>query len=68
MENTPTKPGEARILFINLSTGSQEVELFDESVVRKFIGGYGLAAKIIFDRQKAGIDPMGADNMLGFFT
>jgi len=68
MENLPTKPGTARVLFIDLSTGEQETVVYDESVTRKFVGGYGLAAKILFDRQKPKVDALGPDNMLGFFT
>ena len=68
MELKPTSPGSARILFIDLGTGKQEIQNYDESIVRRFIGGYGLAAKIMFDRQKPKEDPLGPGNMLGFFT
>ena len=60
--------GSAKVLFVDLSSGDMKDELFDESTLRKFIGGYGLAAKIMYDRQKAGVDPLGPENMLGFFT
>jgi len=43
-------------------------ELFGEDVLRKFLGGYGLAAKIMYDRQKPGVDALGPENMLGFLT
>ena len=62
------KDGTAKILFVDLSTGKMEEELFGEEILRKFIGGYGLAAKIMYDRQKPGVDAMGPDNMLGFLT
>jgi aldehyde:ferredoxin oxidoreductase len=68
MELKPMKPGQARILFVNLSSGDHEVVHYDEDIVRKFVGGYGLAAKILFDRQKANVDPLGPENMLGFMT
>lgn len=60
--------GSAKVLFVDLSSGDMKEEKFDEDILRKFIGGYGLAAKIIYDRQKAGVDPLGPANMLGFFT
>ncbi len=60
--------GSARILFVDLSSGDMKDELFGEDVLRKFIGGYGLAAKIMYDRQKPGVDPLGPENMLGFLT
>ena len=62
------KDGTAKILFVDLSTGKMKDELFGEEILRKFLGGYGLAAKIMYDRQKPGVDPMGPDNMLGFLT
>jgi len=60
--------GSARVLFVNLTNGDMKEELFGEDILRKFIGGYGLAAKIMYDRQKPGVDPLGPENMLGFFT
>jgi len=60
--------GSAKVLFVDLSSGDIKEELFGEELLRKFIGGYGLAAKIMYDRQKPGVDPLGPENMLGFFT
>jgi len=40
----------------------------DEKMGREFLGGYGLGAKILFDRQKAGVDPLGPDAILGMVT
>jgi aldehyde:ferredoxin oxidoreductase len=57
-----------KLLFVNLSTGSIDSEALDDKICRAFIGGYGLAARIIYRRQKAGIDPLGPDNILGFIT
>ncbi|MGB9595331.1 MAG: aldehyde ferredoxin oxidoreductase family protein [Candidatus Poribacteria bacterium] len=60
--------GSAKILFVDLSKGEIKEELFGEEILRKYIGGYGLAAKIMYDRQKPGVDPLGPENMLGFLT
>lgn len=60
--------GSAKVLFVDLSSGEMKDELFGGEVLRKFIGGYGLAAKIMYDRQEPGVDALGPDNMLGFFT
>ncbi|HGE69579.1 TPA: aldehyde ferredoxin oxidoreductase [Candidatus Poribacteria bacterium] len=60
--------GSAKILFVDLSNGEIKEELFGEEILRKYIGGYGLAAKIMYDRQKPGVDPLGPENMLGFLT
>jgi aldehyde:ferredoxin oxidoreductase len=57
-----------KILFVNLTTGEITPETPDESLYRDYIGGYGIGAKIIYDRQKGGVDPLGPDNILGFTT
>ena len=55
-----------KILFVDLSTGEINVEEPDEQVYRDFLGGYGLGARVLFSRQKAKVDPLGPDNMIGF--
>ncbi len=57
-----------KVLFVNLSTGELKSAPLDEGLCREFIGGYGTAARIIYDRQAAGVDPLGPDNILGFMT
>jgi aldehyde:ferredoxin oxidoreductase len=57
-----------KILFVNLSTGEINEETPDEQLYRDFIGGYGVGARILYSRQKAGADPLGVDNILGFVT
>ncbi len=57
-----------KILWVNLSTGEIKEETPDEKLYLDYVGGYGLGAKIIFDRQKAGVDPLGPDSTLGFVT
>lgn len=57
-----------KILFVNLSTGKISEEIPDESFYRKYIGGYGIGARILYDRIPAGADPLGPDNVLGLMT
>ncbi len=57
-----------KILFVNLSTGEIQEETPDDSLYRNFLGGYGIGARIMYDRMKPGVDPLGPDNMLGFVT
>ena len=57
-----------KILFVNLSTGQIEEEIPDDNLYRDFIGGYGLGARIMYNRQKAGVDPLGPDNYFGVLT
>ena len=35
---------------------------------RKYLGGYGLGSKFLFDRMRAGVDPLGPENTLGFLS
>ncbi|MDY6892111.1 MAG: aldehyde ferredoxin oxidoreductase family protein [Chloroflexota bacterium] len=57
-----------KMLWVDLSTGKMEDEPLDEKMCRDYIGGYGLAAKLIYDRQKPGVDALGPDNIFGFVT
>ncbi|MCR4393886.1 MAG: hypothetical protein NUV31_05880, partial [Dehalococcoidales bacterium] len=57
-----------KILWVDLTSGSIKEEALDESICRKYIGGYGLGAKIIFDRQKPGVNPLGPEAIFGFVT
>ena len=55
-----------RILRVNLSKRSVSEEKLDEEMARKYVGGRGFGAKLLFDELKAGIDPLSADNKLIF--
>jgi aldehyde:ferredoxin oxidoreductase len=57
-----------RIGFIDLEKGEIREEKLDETIARRFIGGYGLGVRILFERQKKGIDPLGPENILGLTT
>ncbi|NQT73129.1 MAG: aldehyde ferredoxin oxidoreductase family protein [Chloroflexi bacterium] len=57
-----------KILFVNLSTGELKDETPDENLYRDYIGSYGLGARILWDRQLGGVDPLGPENMIGFVT
>jgi len=57
-----------RLGFVNLSTGELKEEQLDQKLARDFIGGYGLGVRILFARQKGGIDSLGPENILGFTT
>lgn len=57
-----------RILWVNLTTEELRDEPLDEKLARDYVGGYGLAARITYDRMPAGADPLGPDNILGLVT
>jgi aldehyde:ferredoxin oxidoreductase len=57
-----------KILRVDLSRRELKDEVLDEKLCRDFIGGYGIGARIIFNEQKAGVDPLGPDAILGFLS
>ncbi len=57
-----------KMLWVDLSQNKLKDEPLDEKLGRQFLGGYGLGAHIIFNRQPAGVDPLGPDSILGFTT
>jgi aldehyde:ferredoxin oxidoreductase len=56
------------LLFVDLSTGGIREEPLDENICRNFIGGNGIGARMLYSRQKAGVDPLGPENILGLLT
>jgi len=57
-----------KILWVDLSRGELKEEELDEKTARDYLGGYGLGAKILFDRQKPGVNPLGPEAILGITT
>jgi aldehyde:ferredoxin oxidoreductase len=53
-----------KILFVNLTSSAITEERLDEKLCRNFIGGYGIGSRIIYSRQKAGVDPWGRKTYL----
>jgi aldehyde:ferredoxin oxidoreductase len=57
-----------KVAFVDLTSGRVTKESLPEKVYRSVIGGVGLGAKILYERMKPGVDPMGPENMLGFLS
>jgi aldehyde:ferredoxin oxidoreductase len=57
-----------KILRVDLNTETLWDEPLDEDDARAFVGGSGLAARLIYDVVDAGTDPLGPDNPLIFMT
>jgi len=57
-----------KIAFIDLTSGEIKIEQLDETLARDYIGGQGLGARILFERQQKGIDALGPENILGLTT
>jgi len=57
-----------KMLFVDLTKGSHEVLALTEEIAKQYIGGYGIGAKVLFERMKPGSDALGPDNIVGFTT
>ena len=57
-----------KILNVDLTQGKLEQESLGENIYREYIGTHGIGVRILFERQKPAIDPLGPDSMLGFIT
>ena len=56
-----------KMLSVDLSTGTITVERPDDALYRQYLGGYGIGARMLWDRVPKGADPLGPENMLGMF-
>ena len=57
-----------KMLFVNLSNGTICQEELSEDMARNFIGGYGIGARILYERMKPGADPLSPDNIFALGT
>lgn len=57
-----------KICVVNLSSGDVRDEALDDKIYREYIGGEGLGAWVLYNRQKAGVDALGPGNTLGIFS
>lgn len=55
-----------KILIVNLTGRTCQIEEVPEEVYRQYLGGYGLGAWYVYRHIKPGCDPLGPDNILGF--
>ena len=57
-----------KVLRIDLTSESFEEEEIEENTRRKFLGGRGFGAKILYDELPAGTDPFSAENIVVIAT
>ncbi|MGD9410992.1 MAG: aldehyde ferredoxin oxidoreductase family protein [Desulfobacterales bacterium] len=55
-------------LRISLDTKETRVEEIDSAVLKKYLGGVGYGARVLYDEIKKGIDPLSPDNKIIFAT
>ena len=56
------------ILIVDLSSRTIEKMPLTENLTRKYLGGLGVNAKLLFDHTRAGIEPLSPENVLIFGT
>ncbi len=57
-----------KVLWVDLTKGKIKEEKLDDEFYKKYIGGYGIGARLLYDRMKPKSDPLGPDNILGLMT
>ncbi|NHJ21690.1 MAG: hypothetical protein EAX91_12150 [Candidatus Lokiarchaeota archaeon] len=56
-----------KILWIDLSSEKISVQEISEEMIRQYIGGYGLACRLIYENNRPKKDALSPDSLLGFF-
>lgn len=57
-----------RVLRVDLTSGEMTDVVFPDAVLRQYIGGSGLGARILYEETNSETDPLGPDNVLVFMT
>jgi len=57
-----------KVLMVDLNKNKIEDENLKKELYDQYFGGYGLAAKILYEKIPKGADPLGPDNILAFTT
>jgi aldehyde:ferredoxin oxidoreductase len=55
-----------KILHLDVTTRQSHVETVSPEFLKRYVGGVGLATRLLYDNTPAGCDPLGPDNALCF--
>jgi len=55
-----------KILHVDMTTQTTRVQTVEPEFLKKYLGGVGLATRLVYDNTPAGCDPLGPDNTLCF--
>ena len=53
-----------KILKVDLSTGKIKTVTLKEAFYRKWLGGYGLGSRLLYDKIPIKTDPLGSGNII----
>ena len=56
-----------KVLWIDLKEESFKDQSLTEEVYRQYLGGYGLAVKLIYENMRGNINPLDPESIFGFF-
>jgi aldehyde:ferredoxin oxidoreductase len=56
------------ILWVDLLAGTVREEPLDEEIARDYVGGYGYGARVLYEKLRPGVGPLGPENILGLLT
>jgi len=56
-----------KVLWVNLTEEIFQEKLIDKEIYQNYLGGYGLAAKLIYETMLSGVDPLSPESVFGFF-
>ena len=57
-----------RVLLVDLTNRSSEVQELESLYLRRYLGGVGLATRLLYDHMPQGAEPLGPENVLAFAT
>lgn len=57
-----------KILWVDLTTGDIRDERLPAEMYEQYVGGYGIGARLLYDRMPANADPLGPANIFGIVT
>ncbi|HEC40870.1 MAG TPA: hypothetical protein ENI29_21680, partial [bacterium] len=54
-----------KVLWVNLTEEIFQEELIDKEIYQNYLGGYGLAVKLIYEAMPSGLDPLSSESIFG---
>ena len=57
-----------RIINVDLTKNTISIQKLDENIFKNYLGGSGLAAKLLYDKLQSNLSPLHPDNPLLFFS
>jgi aldehyde:ferredoxin oxidoreductase len=57
-----------KLLFVDLSEGSIWEEELEDELCHSYLGGYGVGARLLYSRQRGGVDALAPEAIIGFLT